>query len=198
MPERGCSLAVFVLSCSSLRHNVIKTGLRKINLAYSRISIQDICHKLHFESEEEAEYIIAKAISDGVIEATIDSKERCLFSKVRHAYCSAALCTHTERMSQFRSLSRAVVFRRRTLIFIHRTILKSRWTSVFVSVWRFTTAPSSLCATRRRLPRPRFSPRTRTGARRIWRRTKLSCVCRARRVRGSGDLVVVDCDAVTT
>lgn len=33
-----------------LRHNVIKTGLRKINLSYSRISVQDVCQKLHLDS----------------------------------------------------------------------------------------------------------------------------------------------------
>lgn len=55
-----------------LRHFVIKTALRTITLAYSRISIRDICVKLNLDSEEETEYIVAKAIRDGVIEATID------------------------------------------------------------------------------------------------------------------------------
>ena len=43
-----------------LRHNVIKTGLRKINTSYSRISFDDICAKLHLESSEDAEFIVAK------------------------------------------------------------------------------------------------------------------------------------------
>lgn len=43
-----------------LRHVVIKIGLRKINLSYSRISLKDITEKLKLESEKEAEYIIAK------------------------------------------------------------------------------------------------------------------------------------------
>jgi len=55
-----------------LRSNVIKTGLRKINVSYSRISFADICAKLHLESVEDAEFIVAKAIRDGVISATID------------------------------------------------------------------------------------------------------------------------------
>jgi 26S proteasome regulatory subunit N3 len=56
-----------------LRHNVIKTGLRKINLAYSRISLADVCTKLHLDAGvEDAEFIVAKAIRDGVIDATID------------------------------------------------------------------------------------------------------------------------------
>jgi len=66
---------------SRLRHNVIKTGLRRINVSYSRISIQDICTKLHLESEEDTEYIVAKAIHDGVIEAVIDRRNHFVFSK---------------------------------------------------------------------------------------------------------------------
>lgn len=56
---------------SRLRQNVIKTGLRKLSLAYSRISLRDICLKLHLESEEDAEYVVGKAIRDGVIDASI-------------------------------------------------------------------------------------------------------------------------------
>lgn len=43
-----------------LRHNVIKAGLRKINSAYSKISFKDICVKLNLESEQDAEFIVAK------------------------------------------------------------------------------------------------------------------------------------------
>ncbi len=43
-----------------LRHNVIKTGIRMMSLSYSRISLKDICLKLLLESEEDAEYIVAK------------------------------------------------------------------------------------------------------------------------------------------
>jgi len=64
-----------------LRHNVIKTGLRKINVAYARISFVDICTKLHLESAEDAEFIVAKAIRDGVINATINHQERYIRSK---------------------------------------------------------------------------------------------------------------------
>ncbi|KAJ2402327.1 26S proteasome non-ATPase regulatory subunit [Coemansia sp. RSA 2559] len=58
-----------------LRHNVIKAGIRSISVAYSRISLRDICLKLHLDSEEDAEYIVAKAIRDGVIDATIDHEK---------------------------------------------------------------------------------------------------------------------------
>jgi len=43
-----------------LRHNVIKTGVRMINLSYSRISLADIADKLQLGSPEDAEFIIAK------------------------------------------------------------------------------------------------------------------------------------------
>jgi len=64
-----------------LRSNVIKTGLRKINVSYSRIQLTDICAKLHLESVEDAAFIVAKAIRDGVIDATIDYKGGFLQSK---------------------------------------------------------------------------------------------------------------------
>ncbi|EPQ26909.1 uncharacterized protein PFL1_05544 [Pseudozyma flocculosa PF-1] len=53
-----------------LRHNVIKTGIRMISLSYSKISLSDITRKLHLESEEDAEYIVAKAIRDGVVDSS--------------------------------------------------------------------------------------------------------------------------------
>ncbi|KWU43109.1 hypothetical protein RHOSPDRAFT_20068, partial [Rhodotorula sp. JG-1b] len=58
-----------------LRHNVIKTALRTISLAYSRISLRDISAKLALDSEEDAEYIVAKAIRDGVVVAQIDHEK---------------------------------------------------------------------------------------------------------------------------
>lgn len=64
-----------------LRHNVIKTGIRMINMSYSRISMVDVAQKLALDSADDAEYIVAKAIKDGVIEATIDHDHRCLQSK---------------------------------------------------------------------------------------------------------------------
>jgi len=58
-----------------LRQNVIKTGIRMLSLSYSRISLRDICLRLGLESEESAEYIVGKAIRDGVIEASIDHEK---------------------------------------------------------------------------------------------------------------------------
>lgn len=45
-----------------------------INLSYSRISLADIAQKLQLDSAEDAEYIVAKAIRDNVIDATINHK----------------------------------------------------------------------------------------------------------------------------
>lgn len=54
-----------------LRHNVIKTGLRMLTSSYSRISLAEICSRLHLESAENTEGVVAKAIHDGVIDAVI-------------------------------------------------------------------------------------------------------------------------------
>merc|ERR1712060_1026299 len=64
-----------------LRYNVIKTGLRDINTSYSRISLQDISAKLGLESAQDAAGVVAKAVVDGVIDATIDHDQQYLRSK---------------------------------------------------------------------------------------------------------------------
>ena len=70
-----------------LRQNVIKTGLRKIAMSYSRIHFSDIAAKLQLESAEDAEFLCAKAIRDGVIEGTLNHDEGSLVSKeVSDAY----------------------------------------------------------------------------------------------------------------
>lgn len=64
-----------------LRQNVIKTGIRMMSLSYARISLRDMCLRLGLDSEESAEYIVAKAIRDGVIEATLDHEHGYMKSK---------------------------------------------------------------------------------------------------------------------
>jgi len=72
-----------------LHHNVIKTGIRMINLSYSRISLVDIAQKLQLDSPEDAEFIIAKAIKDGVIEATVDHEKGYMQSRENiDVYCT--------------------------------------------------------------------------------------------------------------
>ncbi|GAX76172.1 hypothetical protein CEUSTIGMA_g3616.t1 [Chlamydomonas eustigma] len=64
-----------------LHHNVLRTGLRRITLAYSRISLADVATKLHLNSAEDAECIVAKAIRDGGIDAVINHELGFLASK---------------------------------------------------------------------------------------------------------------------
>lgn len=72
-----------------LRHNVIKTGVRMINLSYSRIFLNDIAKKLKSDDNQDAEYIAAKAIRDGVIEAKINHEGGYLQSKeTTDVYCT--------------------------------------------------------------------------------------------------------------
>ena len=70
---------------------MIKAGLRKINVAYARISIADICEKLKLEDKQDAEYIVAKAIRDCVIDATLDHAAQELRSNENQVCLSASL-----------------------------------------------------------------------------------------------------------
>ncbi|KAI6192654.1 26S proteasome non-ATPase regulatory subunit 3 [Aphelenchoides besseyi] len=54
-----------------LRQNVIRTAIRQISLAYSRIPIKDIARKLQLPTDAEAEYVVAKAIRDDTVDAVI-------------------------------------------------------------------------------------------------------------------------------
>ena len=67
-----------------LRHNVIRTGLRNISISYSHISLADVAEKLRLNSETpaaDAESIVAKAIRDGAIDATLDHANGWMVSK---------------------------------------------------------------------------------------------------------------------
>jgi len=59
-----------------LRHNVIKTAVRMVNVSYSRLSLGDVATKLGLDSAEDAEYIVAKAVRDGVVDATINHQDK--------------------------------------------------------------------------------------------------------------------------
>ena len=58
-----------------------KTAVKTISLAYSNITFADIAEKLHLDSPEDAEFIVAKAIRDGVIEAELDHRQGIMQSK---------------------------------------------------------------------------------------------------------------------
>lgn len=63
-----------------LRHNVIKTGIRQIATSYSKISLSEIANKLNLDNADDAEFIVAKAIKDGVIDANIDHQNKYVVS----------------------------------------------------------------------------------------------------------------------
>mmetsp|Transcript_13646 Transcript_13646/g.23982 ORF Transcript_13646/g.23982 Transcript_13646/m.23982 type:complete len:500 (-) Transcript_13646:384-1883(-) len=73
-----------------LHHNVLRTGLRRISLAYSRISLADVAARLHVPSAEDAESLVAKAIRDGGLEGYIDHEAGALVSRAaQDVYVSA-------------------------------------------------------------------------------------------------------------
>ena len=74
-----------------LHSSVIKTGLKAINAAYARVSFADVAAKLALESADAAEYVCAKAIRDGVLDATIDADAGCLvYAESVDLYASTA------------------------------------------------------------------------------------------------------------
>uniref|UniRef100_A0A3B4WL35 26S proteasome non-ATPase regulatory subunit 3 n=1 Tax=Seriola lalandi dorsalis TaxID=1841481 RepID=A0A3B4WL35_SERLL len=65
-----------------LTHSLLQEScVRMISLSYSRISLADIAQKLQLDSPEDAEFIVAKAIRDGVIEASINHEKGFVQSK---------------------------------------------------------------------------------------------------------------------
>jgi 26S proteasome regulatory subunit N3 len=64
-----------------LHQMVIKAGLRKINLSYSRISFVDISTKLNLPKNTDVEFIVAKGIRDGVLNAKIDHESQIVVIK---------------------------------------------------------------------------------------------------------------------
>lgn len=60
---------------SRLAHQVVKAGLRKLHISYSRLSLQDVADRLGLPSAQSAEFVVAKAVRDGVLDATIHHAE---------------------------------------------------------------------------------------------------------------------------
>ncbi|KAL9187377.1 hypothetical protein ACHAXT_001480 [Thalassiosira profunda] len=65
---------------SRLAHSVVKAGLRRLKASYSRISLADVATRLGLPSPTSAEFVVAKAVRDGVIDATIDRETQCVQS----------------------------------------------------------------------------------------------------------------------
>jgi 26S proteasome regulatory subunit N3 len=61
--------------------NVIRAGLKKINLSYSRIGFADIAQKLSLPQNSDVESLISKAIRDGVVTGQIDISTQSLIIK---------------------------------------------------------------------------------------------------------------------
>jgi len=94
---------------------VLRTGLRRINVAYSRISLSDVGRKLGLGSEDDTEHVVAKAIRDGGIDATIDHEGQFMQSfevadvysthepqKAFHARIAFCLDIHNEAIKAMR------------------------------------------------------------------------------------------------
>ena len=60
-----------------LNQIVIRIGLRKIYLAYSKISLSDIASKLNIP-QEDVEFVVAKALRDGILSGEIDHEKSLL------------------------------------------------------------------------------------------------------------------------
>jgi 26S proteasome regulatory subunit N3 len=60
---------------SRLAHQVVKAGLRKLHVSYSRLSLPDVADRLGLPSAKTAEYVVSKAVRDGVVDASIHHEE---------------------------------------------------------------------------------------------------------------------------
>jgi 26S proteasome regulatory subunit N3 len=73
-----------------LNQIVIRVGLRKINNAYSRISLSDIANKLKIDKQD-VEFVVAKAIRDGVVSGEINHDQQTVIIKEhKHVYLTDA------------------------------------------------------------------------------------------------------------
>ena len=67
------------LLVARLRRNVIRVGLRRVSLAYSSISLADVAAKLGLATNaEDVERVVAKAIRDGGVDASLDHERQLL------------------------------------------------------------------------------------------------------------------------
>jgi 26S proteasome regulatory subunit N3 len=123
-----------------LGHNVLKTGLRKISVSYSRVSLQDIAEKLHLQSAQEAEYICAKAIFDGVIEAKIDHEHGWLSShEVLDLYS-----TDEPQKAFHKYVSIFFYYEKNFLFLIYDTLFFCKLDAL-LSVWMYTMKLLKVC-----------------------------------------------------
>lgn len=73
-----------------LHHNVLKAGIRRLCVAYHRIPLADVARKLCLPALGDEQFVLLKAIKDGVVEAEINHAEGFLQSRtVANPYYSA-------------------------------------------------------------------------------------------------------------
>ena len=135
-----------------LRHNVIKTGVRMINLSYSRISLTDVADKLTLDSPEDAEFIVAKVTSDHspgmtyVLVSLFYKKYLIVYDHVQQhfkAACGSCFRRFATELLRRRSIMRTgTSSRKRRWMFTARENPCLPFTSAFRSVWTSTTAQS--------------------------------------------------------
>ena len=76
---------------SRLHSNVLIAGLRRLNRIYTQISLSAISTKLGINSLQETINITSKAITEGLLPATLDLERQCLYSKLQPALYSTKL-----------------------------------------------------------------------------------------------------------
>jgi hypothetical protein len=78
-----------------LHHNVVKTAVRTISLAYSKITFADIAKKLLLDSPDDAEFIVAKVrffrVSLKVVMGIFDIVPDQNFARNRLCFCKRSL-----------------------------------------------------------------------------------------------------------
>jgi hypothetical protein len=78
-----------------LHHNVVKTAVRTISLAYSKITFADIAKKLLLDSPDDAEFIVAKVrffrVSLKVVKGIFDTVPDRNFTRNPLCFCKRSL-----------------------------------------------------------------------------------------------------------
>ena len=93
-----------------LHHNVIKTAIRRISLAYSRISLKDVAKKLSLGANDNpdhiaAEYIIAKVTYMTILYLRFSALPKYPDKIWKYQYCWTVLCISTSGNQRWRDWS---------------------------------------------------------------------------------------------
>jgi 26S proteasome regulatory subunit N3 len=84
-----------------LNQIVIRIGLRRISLAYSNISLKDVAAKLNIPAED-VEFVVAKALRDGIIHGEIDHERQVLkVEKEQNIYVTHEPQAHLDKRIRY-------------------------------------------------------------------------------------------------